>query len=211
MPMSCCMCEPMETAQSLGDDTHAVAMGPMWAGEHGLHCVVWSLMSVGCKPGQSTGARTRTRANVSVRPRPLAQRTGKEKERGRGIERKNVKEKDRKEGRKKVEVFQRSLSRQPTVGSTACQGVAWRRGAWRRHYHTLPQVSLGEKAALQDTRTSIHKAKMSFSFRNAPMLVTHWMEAGTGTLGFVNLAAAVWNVRTSLLVGRPVESPETAV
>ena len=24
MSLSCCMCEPMETAQSLGDDTHAV-------------------------------------------------------------------------------------------------------------------------------------------------------------------------------------------
>ena len=35
--MSCCMCESMETAQSLGDDTHAVTMGPKWAREHGLH------------------------------------------------------------------------------------------------------------------------------------------------------------------------------
>ena len=25
MTVSCCMCEPVETAQSLGDDTHAVA------------------------------------------------------------------------------------------------------------------------------------------------------------------------------------------
>ena len=80
MSMSCCMCEPMETAQSLGDDTHAVVLGPMWASEHGLHCVVWSLLSVGCKPGPSISARTRTRADVNVRPRPLAQRTGKEKE-----------------------------------------------------------------------------------------------------------------------------------
>ena len=33
----CCMCEPEETAQSLGDDTHAAvarAKGPRW---HGLH------------------------------------------------------------------------------------------------------------------------------------------------------------------------------
>ena len=28
MSMSCCMCEPMETAQSLGDDTHAVVTQP---------------------------------------------------------------------------------------------------------------------------------------------------------------------------------------
>ena len=31
IPMSCCMCEPMETAQSLGDDTHAVVTRPKWA------------------------------------------------------------------------------------------------------------------------------------------------------------------------------------
>ena len=31
MSMSCCMCEPMETAQSLGDDTHAVAIRPNMA------------------------------------------------------------------------------------------------------------------------------------------------------------------------------------
>ena len=34
---SCCMCEPMETAQSLGDDTHAVVIRLTWAREHGLH------------------------------------------------------------------------------------------------------------------------------------------------------------------------------
>ena len=37
-----CMCEQMETAQSLGDDTHAVATRRSWAREHGLHRVVWS-------------------------------------------------------------------------------------------------------------------------------------------------------------------------
>ena len=36
MSMSC-MCEPVETAQSLGDDTHAVGTRPKWAREHGLH------------------------------------------------------------------------------------------------------------------------------------------------------------------------------
>ena len=35
-PMSCCMCEPMETAQSLGDDTHAVVKRPKWAWEYGI-------------------------------------------------------------------------------------------------------------------------------------------------------------------------------
>ena len=35
--MSCCMCEPTETAQSLGDDTHAVVKRSRRASEHGLH------------------------------------------------------------------------------------------------------------------------------------------------------------------------------
>ena len=81
MSMSCCMCEPTEKAQSLGDDTHAVGTGARTA-----H-LVWSFMSVGCKPGPSIGARTRTRADMNVRPRPFAQRTGKEKEGERGRER----------------------------------------------------------------------------------------------------------------------------
>ena len=38
--MSCCMCEPTETAQSLGDDAHAVATRPKWAREHGTQSVV---------------------------------------------------------------------------------------------------------------------------------------------------------------------------
>ena len=37
MTTSCCMGSPTEIAYSLGDDTHAVVMGPMWAREHGLH------------------------------------------------------------------------------------------------------------------------------------------------------------------------------
>ena len=47
---ACCMCEPMETAQTHGDDTHAVVARPKWAREHGLHRV-WSFVSVGCEPG----------------------------------------------------------------------------------------------------------------------------------------------------------------
>ena len=35
--MSCCMREPMETAQSHGDDTRVVVARPKWAREHGLH------------------------------------------------------------------------------------------------------------------------------------------------------------------------------
>ena len=35
MFISCCKCEPMATAQSLGDDTRAVATRPPWPREHG--------------------------------------------------------------------------------------------------------------------------------------------------------------------------------
>ena len=66
MSMPCCLCEPMETAQSRGDDTHAVAMGPMWAREHGLHNIVWSQVPVGSKSGPSIGARTWTRTQVNI-------------------------------------------------------------------------------------------------------------------------------------------------
>ena len=40
MSIPCCVCESMETAQSHGDDTHAVATRQMWAREHGLRVVV---------------------------------------------------------------------------------------------------------------------------------------------------------------------------
>ena len=69
--MSCCMCEPVETVQSPDDDTHAVGTRPKWARERGLHTQCGPFfLSVGCKPGPSIGDRTRTRANVNVRPRP---------------------------------------------------------------------------------------------------------------------------------------------
>ena len=71
MSMSCCMCEPMETVQSLGDDTHRVIAQATRALEHGPRTDVWSLMSVGGKPGPSIGAQTRTRAKMNVRHRHL--------------------------------------------------------------------------------------------------------------------------------------------
>ena len=37
MPRSCCACEPIEIAQSLGGDTHAVVTRPKWASDHGFH------------------------------------------------------------------------------------------------------------------------------------------------------------------------------
>ena len=47
------MCEPMETAESLGDDTHAVVARPKWAREHGLHTECGPVVSMGCEPGPS--------------------------------------------------------------------------------------------------------------------------------------------------------------
>ena len=37
MFMCCAMCEPMETAQSRGDDTHTAVKRPKWASEHQRH------------------------------------------------------------------------------------------------------------------------------------------------------------------------------
>ena len=53
MSMSWCMCEPLETAQSLGDDTHAVGH----TAKVGTRARLCPLVSVGCKPGPSIGAR----------------------------------------------------------------------------------------------------------------------------------------------------------
>ena len=69
MTTSCCMCDLVRTAQSFGDDAHAVATG-LHLGMSGLHSVVWSV-SVGGKPVSPMGARTRTRAMLNVRQRPL--------------------------------------------------------------------------------------------------------------------------------------------
>ena len=74
-PMSC-MWEPTETAQSVGDDTRAVATASKGAKEHGLHTKCGPA-SVGGKPGPSTGAPTRTRAEANVRPpTPCKSKTG---------------------------------------------------------------------------------------------------------------------------------------
>ena len=49
--------EPMGTAQSLGDDTHAVVRQPRWALLHRMkgstdYALAWSPISVGCEPGR---------------------------------------------------------------------------------------------------------------------------------------------------------------
>ena len=58
------MCEPVETAQSLGDDTHAVVARPKWAREHGLHTECGHVVSMGLRvwpiddvPGQGRGQK----------------------------------------------------------------------------------------------------------------------------------------------------------
>ena len=62
------MCEPMETAQSPGDDTHAAVN----TGQEGVGARttrrVGSFVSMGCRPGPSIGAQTSTRAKASLRP-----------------------------------------------------------------------------------------------------------------------------------------------
>ena len=69
MFMSCCMCEPMETAQSRGDHTHEAATRTKGRERaRTAHWVFLFFMSVGGKPGPSTSARTRTWADLNVRP-----------------------------------------------------------------------------------------------------------------------------------------------
>ena len=49
MPIPCCVCEPVVTAQSLGDDTHAVVSRSVGRRARAAH-LVRSLVSVGGKP-----------------------------------------------------------------------------------------------------------------------------------------------------------------
>ena len=66
--MSCCMCEPSETAQSPGDDTHAVAARPKWIQEHGFHRVCGPFYRWVASLAHREVLETRTRAEVTVRP-----------------------------------------------------------------------------------------------------------------------------------------------
>ena len=74
MTMSSCMCEPTKTAQSLGDDTHAVVT--RLQGHQSTVC--GSLFRWVESLAHPMRVRTRTRANVNVRPRPLVE-TNKQK------------------------------------------------------------------------------------------------------------------------------------
>ena len=75
-----CMCEPVETAQSLGDDTHAVVKRPKWALEHERHTACGPLCWWVTSLAHQWVLGTRTRAELNVSPQPLMQHTGKEKE-----------------------------------------------------------------------------------------------------------------------------------
>ena len=72
MTTSCCMCEPVRTAQPLGDNTHAVAIGLHWALEHGLHSAVWSLCVGGLKGWLIDGCSNKDAGKVELEtPTPL--------------------------------------------------------------------------------------------------------------------------------------------
>ena len=70
MSMSCCMCEPMETAQSLGDDTHAVVARP--SGHESTDDTQSVVPHVGLAHRRVLG--TRTWVEVNVRPHPLCKK-----------------------------------------------------------------------------------------------------------------------------------------
>ena len=106
MSMSCCMCEPMETAQSLGDDTHAVATtAKVGRRARTAHRVMCSLVSVGCKPGPSIRARDKDAGERECEtPTPCAtyrqrekKKEKREKEQEKVNRKKGKKEKNKKE------------------------------------------------------------------------------------------------------------------
>ena len=57
MSLSCCMCDPVETAQSLWRGHKWWSHGPSERESTGVHRIVWFLVSVGCELDPSTGAR----------------------------------------------------------------------------------------------------------------------------------------------------------
>ena len=91
MNTSSCMCEPMETAQSLGDDTHAVVT--RLRGHQSTDCTVCGPLRRWVESlAHPMRARTRTRANVNVRHRPLLKTNRQREKRGRDSETKETAE-----------------------------------------------------------------------------------------------------------------------
>ena len=70
VPISLCVCVPLETAQPLGYDTHAWLHGQTgrWSTDG---TEAWSLLSVGGELGPLISARTRTWAQETVKPDSL--------------------------------------------------------------------------------------------------------------------------------------------
>ena len=102
MSLSCCMCEPLETAQSLGDDTHAVGhTAQVGTRARATQRVLYPLVSVGCKSGLSTGAREKDAGQRERKtPTPCAKREERE-EREEGEEREQQRKKEGRKVRKK--------------------------------------------------------------------------------------------------------------
>ena len=78
MPMTCCMCEPIETA-------HSLWRGHTCSGHQAKVRItartprrVRSSAAVGCEPG---GAQARTWAEVNVRPRTIVMKQAEDKAR----------------------------------------------------------------------------------------------------------------------------------
>ena len=71
MSIFCCMREPMETTQSLGDDTHAVVTLLIWASGHGQHTVCGFICRWVASLAVAECSNKETLANVIVRPRQL--------------------------------------------------------------------------------------------------------------------------------------------
>ena len=68
--MSCCFCEPIKTAQSVGDDTHAVVARQKLASEHGPRTWVWSNMSGAASLPHGTCSKKKEDAGRSERKAP---------------------------------------------------------------------------------------------------------------------------------------------
>ena len=68
---------------------------------------------MGCEPGLSTCAQTKTRANVNKRPRPLAHRTGKGKKKIRESEKETKRKREKKRGKGEGETEERKREEWP--------------------------------------------------------------------------------------------------
>ena len=130
IPMSCCMCEPKETAQSLGDDTHAVVKRPRWASEYGQH--TWCGLYVGGRKAWLTTYRQREREREKGKNRERERKQGKiegkrekERERERETERKREREKGKaRQGKESVNLSVRAMVLSTLLPQHVNEGVS---------------------------------------------------------------------------------------